>query len=167
MEDIVTDRLILHPLTVEEAESLTHGELGAHPHWAPSYPSPADAAGARRHLDTCAVQGDPYPFGAYEIRRRGDGRAIGGLGFHAPPDRFGTVTIGYGLVSAAQGKGYATEALHALLDLARAHGVTEVQGDTNHHNIASQRVMTAAGMILVDQDDRLKYYAVRWPGGTV
>lgn len=118
--------------------------------------------GARRYLETCESAGDPQPFGTYEIRRREDGRAIGGLGFHGAPDLDGTVTIGYGLVPAVQGNGYATEALRALLLFARAEGITRVKGDTSHDNIASQRVMTAAGMSLVAQDERLKYYAVEW-----
>ncbi|MFJ6795257.1 GNAT family N-acetyltransferase [Streptomyces sp. NPDC091268] len=163
MEDLVTARLVLHPLSAREAAALTRGEPGAHPGWAPGYPSRADTAGALRHLETCAAYGDPAPFGAYEIRRREDGLAIGGLGFHGPPDQDGTLTVGYGLVPAARGHGYATEALRALLHLARAYGITRVEGDTDHGNTASQRVMAAAGMTLVGEDERLKYYAVQWP----
>ncbi|MCJ1676858.1 GNAT family N-acetyltransferase [Streptomyces sp. APSN-46.1] len=163
MEDLVTQRLVLHPLSVQEAASLARGEPEGHGRWARGYPTAADIAGARRHLDTCALQGDPQPFGPYEIRRREDGEAIGGLGFHGPPDEDGTVTIGYGLAPSAQGRGYAAEALRALLGFARAHGVRQVLGDTDRGNIASQRVMAAAGMEPVGEDDRLKYYAVRWP----
>jgi RimJ/RimL family protein N-acetyltransferase len=46
----------------------------------------------------CADTGDPQPFGNYEIRRREDEQAIGGVGFHAPADKDGSVTIGYGLI---------------------------------------------------------------------
>ncbi|MFD9488741.1 GNAT family N-acetyltransferase [Streptomyces sp. NPDC059991] len=162
MECLVTARLVLHPMSVAEAVALTSDEPGRNARWAPGYPTEADTAGARRYLETCESAGDPQPFGTYEIRRREDGRAIGGLGFHGAPDLDGTVTIGYGLVPAVQGNGYATEALRALLLFARAEGITRVKGDTSHDNIASQRVMTAAGMSLVAQDERLKYYAVEW-----
>ncbi|MFF1482023.1 GNAT family N-acetyltransferase [Streptomyces sp. NPDC058301] len=162
MECLVTARLELHPMSVREARALTADEPGGNARWAPGYPTEADTAGARRYLETCESAGDPQPFGAYEIRRREDGRTIGGLGFHGAPDLDGTVTIGYGLVPEVQGHGYATEALRALLLFARAHGITRVKGDTSHDNIASQRVMTAAGMSLVAQDERLKYYAVEW-----
>ncbi|MFK8910215.1 GNAT family N-acetyltransferase [Streptomyces sp. YS-3] len=162
MECLVTPRLVLHPMSVEEALALTADEPAANTHWAPGYPTEADTAGALRYLETYEGRGDPRPFGAYEILRREDGHVIGGLGFHGAPDLDGTVTIGYGLVPSVRGRGYATEALRALLHFARARGITRVKGDTAHTNIASQRVMTAAGMRLVAEDEWLKYYAVEW-----
>ncbi|MFD3974075.1 GNAT family N-acetyltransferase [Streptomyces cyaneofuscatus] len=101
--------------------------------------------GARRFLRTCASTGDPQPFGPCEIRRRQDGLAVGGVAFHGLADDRGIVTIGYSLVPSAQGGGYATEALRALLGFARDNGVTGVEGDTDHQNAASQRVMNAVG----------------------
>ncbi len=145
-----------------EAERLLVREPDGGARWAPGYPDEGDVAGARRFLSVCASTGDPQPFGAYEIRRREDGRAIGGLGFHGPADDDGSVTIGYGLIPSEQGKGYASEALRALLAFARAHGITRVQGDTDHDNAASQHVMTAVGMRLVAEDERLKYYEITW-----
>ncbi|MFJ3175606.1 GNAT family N-acetyltransferase [Streptomyces roseus] len=111
-----------------------------------------------------AESGDPAPFGAYEIRRRRDGLTIGGAGFHGPADAAGVVTVGYGLVPAARGHGYAAEALRALLGHARAHGASGVAGDADRENTASHRVMAAAGMRLVGEDERLRYYAVTWAG---
>ncbi|WP_046502643.1 GNAT family N-acetyltransferase [Streptomyces odonnellii] len=162
MDDLVTERLVLHPLSVLEAERVAAGEPDPEDRWAPGYPAEGDMVGARRYLTTCAITGDPRPFGAYEIRRREDGRAIGGLGFHGAPDDDLRVTVGYGLVPSAHGKGYASEALRELLRFARARGVSAVLGDTDHDNTASQRVMTAAGMRLVGEDEHLKYYRISW-----
>ncbi|MFE5872271.1 GNAT family N-acetyltransferase [Streptomyces roseifaciens] len=166
MDDLVTARLVLHPMSRSDAEQVVAGEPDSRARWAPGYPAEGDVAGARRFLSVCASSGDPQPFGAFEIRRREDGHAIGGLGFHSPPDHKGSVTIGYGLIPSAQGKGYASEALRALLAFARAHGITCVQGDTDHDNIGSQRVMTAVGMHLVAEDERLKYYEITWADAT-
>ncbi|WP_455356307.1 GNAT family N-acetyltransferase [Streptomyces sp. SYSU K217416] len=163
MDDLVTERLVLHALNAAEAAQVVAGQPADGARWAPGYPAEGDVAGARRFLDTCAGSGDPRPFGAYEIRRREDGRAIGGLGFHGAPGQDGTVTIGYGLIPSARGRGYATEALRELLLLARARGVRCVRGDTAHDNIASQQVMTAAGMRLVADDGDLKHYRTTWP----
>ncbi|MEF2529764.1 MULTISPECIES: GNAT family N-acetyltransferase [Streptomyces] len=162
MSDLVTARLVLHPMTVTEAERVVAGEADGGARWAPGYPTDGDVLAARRFLDTCADTGDPQPFGNYEIRRREGGLAIGGLGFHEPPDEKGSVTIGYGLIPSMRGRGYATEALRGLLSFARARGVTRVKGDADHGNIASQRVMMAAGMQQCGQDDRVVYFEITW-----
>ncbi|MFB6815896.1 GNAT family N-acetyltransferase [Streptomyces sp. NPDC056347] len=143
------------------------GEPDSATRWAPGYPSEGDALAARRFLDACARTGDPGPFCNYEIRCREDGRTIGGLGFHSPPDESGDVTIGYGLVPSARGRGYASEALRVLLEFARAHGVARVKGDAYLDNVASHRVMTAAGMRPAGQDEELRYFEITWTGPAV
>ncbi|MFE0630784.1 GNAT family N-acetyltransferase [Streptomyces sp. NPDC058864] len=162
MDDLATARLVLHPMTADEAERVLAGEPGDAARWAPGYPTDGDVFAARRFLGTCAATGDPRPFGNYEIRRREDGRAIGGIGFHGRPDEHGDVTIGYGLVPSARGSGYASEALRGLLLFARAHGVTRVKGDADLDNTASQHVMTAAGMRPAGEDERLRYFVTTW-----
>ncbi|MFJ2025043.1 GNAT family N-acetyltransferase [Streptomyces sp. NPDC087897] len=162
MSDLVTARLVLHPMTFSEAEQVVAGESDGGARWAPGYPGVGDVAAAKRFLDTCANTGDPQPFGNYEIRRREDGRTIGGLGFHGPADMNGTVTVGYGLVPSARGKGYASEALRELLLIARKHGATRVKGDADHDNIASQHVMMAAGMRPAGQNERVRYFETAW-----
>jgi RimJ/RimL family protein N-acetyltransferase len=149
-------------MTISEAGRVLTGEPDDAARWAPGYPTEGDVFAARRLLDTCAKTGDPQPFGNYEIRRREDGYAIGGIGFHGAPDGNGRVTIGYGLSPSVRGNGYASEALRALLTLARARGVTRVDGDTTHDNLASQHVMTAAGLRLTAEDEQLKYYTIDW-----
>lgn len=153
-------------MTVSEAERVVAGGSDSGARWAPGYPTDGDVSAARRFLGTCANSGDPQPFGNYEIRRREDGQAIGGVDFHRPPDENGSVTIGYGLVQSARGKGYASEALRGLLLLARAHGVTCVKGDADHDNIASQHVMMAAGMRPAGEDERVRYFEITWTDTT-
>ncbi|MFH9568739.1 GNAT family N-acetyltransferase [Streptomyces globisporus] len=162
MDDLVTERLVLHPMSVDEAERTVTGEPDADVRWEQGYPTEGDVAVARRFLERCASTGDPQPFGPYVVRRRSDHRAIGGMGFHGPPDEHGSVTVGYGLVPSAQGKGYASEALRALLPFARDQGVASVKGDADHDNTASQHVMTAAGMRQIGEDERVKYYVISW-----
>lgn len=157
MSDLVTGRLLLHPLSAAEAERV----VARGPDPAGGYPTDGDVGGARRYLEVCAMSGDPRPFGPYELRLRDGGRTIGGAGFHAAPGEDGTVTIGYGLIASARGHGYASEALRALLGFARERGVAEVRGDADRDNVASQRVMTAAGMRRVAENDALIYHALR------
>lgn len=65
-----------------------------------------------------------------------------------------------------RGKGYASEALRALLELARAAGVASVKGDADLDNVASQHVMAAAGMRFIGEDDRLRYFRIDWTAGS-
>ncbi|MEE4496243.1 GNAT family N-acetyltransferase [Streptomyces sp. BE230] len=162
MTDLVTPRLLLRPMTVADAEQVAAGRPADGVRWAPGYPWPGEMAAATRFLETCAATGDPGPFANYGIRRREDGLVIGGAGFHGAPDEKRHVTIGYGLVESARGIGYASEALRALLRFSRAQDIACVHGDTDLDNIASQRVMTAAGMRLVKEDALLKHYRIDW-----
>lgn len=98
MTDLVTERLVLHPISVDEAERMVAGEPAADAAWESGFPTEDDVSVAKRLLERCATTGDPQPFGPYVIRRRSDHRVIGGVDFHTPPDEHGHVTIGYGVV---------------------------------------------------------------------
>ncbi|WNI20835.1 GNAT family N-acetyltransferase [Streptomyces sp. ITFR-16] len=163
-DHVETPRLLLRPLGPADAERVRDNTPAEGARWAPGYPSPGERGAAGRFLDTCATREDPTPFCSYEIRRREDGLVIGGMGFHGAPDANGYVTIGYGLVPSAQGMGYASEALRALLLFAREQGVAGVHGDTGLDNLASQHVMTAAGMRFVKEDALLRHYRIDWEG---
>lgn len=159
MADLQTERLVLHPLTEDEAAAIV-----AAAHDGTGYPSPADVEAAVDFLGHCRGQGDPQPFGAYEVRLRGTGEPIGGVGFNHPLDEHGVTTIGYGLIAGARGHGYAVEALRAMLDLARGLGATRIRGSADRENVASHRVMEAAGMIFTHADDRERFYVTAWTG---
>ena len=81
----------------------------------------------------------------YLIRNQ-DGLAIGGFGFRGPPDTFGSVEFGYGLVKAARGVGLATEAVTAALQMAAANGALRAIADTDIANVASQRILEKSGL---------------------
>ncbi|GAB2605188.1 hypothetical protein GCM10027168_42660 [Streptomyces capparidis] len=162
MDDLLTERLILHPLSPAEAERVAAREPGDGDLWSPGYPTTMDTEAAGSFLRRCAESGDQRPFGDYQIRRRDDGRAIGGLGFNGRPVN-GVGVIGYGLVHEVRGRGYASEALRRLLEFAREQGLTLVKGDADLDNTASQRVMEAAGMRYVGEDERVRYYEIAWP----
>src|SRR5271169_6750793 len=79
-----------------------------------------------------------------------DGEFCGSIGFRwqpgtteLPPHCLGH--IGYAVVPWKQGKGYATAALRLLLSEARDVGLPFVEITTDPDNMASQRVIEAAG----------------------
>ncbi len=57
--------------------------------------------------------------------------------------------IGYAVVAAKRGRGYATQALRHLLPLARAEGLQYVYVSTQPDNVASRRVIQANGGVLL------------------
>ena len=62
--------------------------------------------------------------------------------------------IGYAVVPWQRRRGYATQALAALLPLARAQGLSSVEITTDPDNTASQRVVMANGGVLVERFDK-------------
>ncbi|MFD3998039.1 GNAT family N-acetyltransferase [Streptomyces sp. NPDC058583] len=158
IETVATARLLLCPLTVAQAERIVARERGTGELWGEGYPGDGDVRAATGFLRGVAERGDPGVFRGYGISLAESGVTVGGIGFHGPPDELGVVTVGYGLVPFARGKGYASEALRALLEIARRAGVTGVKGDADLDNPASHRVMEAAGMPCVAEDDRLRHF---------
>jgi predicted acetyltransferase len=57
--------------------------------------------------------------------------------------------IGYSVVPWKQCRGYATQAVRALLPEARARGLRYLEITTDPDNIASQRVILGAGGVLI------------------
>jgi len=142
--DLTTDRLILHAITPAEAARIIAREPDEGDDWHPEYPL-VDEIDVLRGLATADADALDPDFRLYMIRRRADGLAVGGIGFHGAPGPDGVAEVGYGLVAAARGIGYATEALEAVVQLAFARGASAVIADTTDDNVASQRVLEKAG----------------------
>lgn len=103
-------------------------------------------------------------WGMYVMVRTADELAIGGMGFHGPPDDNGCVEVGYDLVDAARGNGYATQALRALSEWAMTHSeVTSLLAVTAPDNAPSQRVATRAGYVRLPDRDTNHAYGLHRP----
>jgi len=87
------------------------------------------------------------------------GRFVGSIGLRwtrdgspLPPHVLGH--IGYAVVPWQQRQGHATRALALMLPLARERGLASVEITTDPDNLASQRVITANGGVLVEAFDK-------------
>jgi GNAT superfamily N-acetyltransferase len=128
------------------ARSVLVGEAPAGTRWADGYPTDGSLACATAVM-VALEDGRTDPFGAFCIVRERDRLTIGDALFHGPPDGRGTVDIGYGLVPAARGHGYATMAVVAMLAWAfRQLGVARATANTTDDNAGSVGVMERAGM---------------------
>ena len=106
---------------------------------------------------------DPWWLG-YWMLHKTEHTVIGTCGYKGPPDPEGMVEIAYGVAPCYQGKGYATEAAAALVELARRHAeVCIVRAHTLPEANASTKVLTKCGFFKVgevmDPEDGLVW---RW-----
>jgi RimJ/RimL family protein N-acetyltransferase len=137
---LTTERLLLRPLTVDEARAVRAGVPITGHAFAKGYPLPDTYDG----LGLFLRHGDEA-WGFSLVVRDADGLVIGEIGFVGPPQN-AAVTIGYAIVPAARGQGYATEAITALSDWALAQpGVEEVKAQVLPDNEASIRALLGAG----------------------
>ncbi|MFF9471413.1 GNAT family N-acetyltransferase [Streptomyces roseolus] len=160
IESVATARLLLHPLTVAEGERVAARERLPGERWGEGYPGVGDLASVGAFLRRCAEDGDPGAFRTYQIRVAESGLVVGGIGFHGPPGPDGAVAVGYGIVPGERGKGYASEALAAVVGVARSAGAAVLRGDADPANAASHRVMERAGMRRVAEEGGLVRFLV-------
>lgn len=74
--------------------------------------------------------------------------AIGYLNFHAGPDQHGMVEVGYTLLPAARGQGFAIEAVRAAFDWAtKAHGVRRFRASVAPDNERSLKLIGKLGFV--------------------
>jgi [ribosomal protein S5]-alanine N-acetyltransferase len=152
MTSLRTDRLELIPATPQIARADVNNRarmarlLGAAV--PPEWPTPLLAD----HLEDFAAQLEASPFDSgispwYWIRDEGDADQrllIGSGGFLTLDD--GGVMLGYSVLDAFHGRGYATEAVAALVRWAlHEPGISCIVADTFEHNPASIRVLEKNG----------------------
>jgi RimJ/RimL family protein N-acetyltransferase len=100
-------------------------------------------------------------WGVFAIQRTADGTAVGGAGFHGPPDG-GAVEIGYDLSASGRGGGWATDAARALCQWALGQPeVDRVLATTEPGNAASQAVLRRVGFQRVADRGALWAYELR------
>ena len=109
------------------------------------WPRHQSLAETEAFLTFSAAEWKRWPAGPYLIRARGDRRLLGGtgLGFETPDQ----AVTGYVLAKDAWGQGFATEALTAMVDVARATGVTQLYALCHPQHRASGRVLEKCGFV--------------------
>ncbi|MFE0202681.1 GNAT family N-acetyltransferase [Streptomyces sp. NPDC058985] len=150
---IPTERLTLQGVTPAAATDLAAGGDGGF-EWVGDGPLQGTRVAAGLLLKAYEAGVHRPEWGVFVLVRTEDGRAVGGMGFHGPPDEDGRVEVGYDLAEAGRGHGYATEALRALSAWALAREeVTSVFATTEPANVASQAVITRAGFTRIAGDE--------------
>ena len=139
-----TERLILRPLRIDDAEALHPMYSDAEANIYGSHPATTTLDESRARLEASIA--DPS-WRAWAVTLKGDDTAIGTIACYEK--RQGKVTeIGYVLKRAFWGRGIATEAVAAMIDLLFAEGQRRVFADTDPDNRASGAVLERLGFTL-------------------
>jgi RimJ/RimL family protein N-acetyltransferase len=143
---VETARLVLSPPVSDDAPAIFERYA--------SDPDVTRFLGWPRHRSIAETQGflafsdqewKRWPAGPYLIRSRDDGRLLGstGFGFEAADQ----AVTGYVLAKDSWGRGYATEALTAMVDVARQIGVRRLSALCHPDHGASSRVLEKCGFV--------------------
>ena len=97
----------------------------------------------RAFLDFSTSEWERWPAGPYLIRSQAGGRLLGSTGLAFEPA--GVASTGYVLARDAWGQGYATEALTAIVGVARQTGVARLFALCHPEHHASRRVLEKCG----------------------
>lgn len=139
-----TARLMLAAPTAADADAVferyaSDPDVTTYVGW-PRHQSVADT---RAFLTFSADAWARWPAGPYLIRARSDGRLLGGTGLAF--ERPGEAMTGYVLAKDAWGQGYATEALGAMVDVARRINLRRIYALCHPQHRASWRVLEKCG----------------------
>ena len=145
MKTLETERLILRPFTLDDAEGLyayaSHPEVGPPAGWAP-HKAPAES---RRVIETIFLPADTLA-----VVRKADGRLIGSAGFvgkHRTELGEPSEEVGYSLARDCWGQGLIPEAVEAILRHAFGElGYAAIWAAYYDGNRKSKRVMQKCGM---------------------
>lgn len=96
-------------------------------------------------LDFSAREWERAAAGPYLIRSREDGSLLGATGLAVQDS--GEAVTGYVLARDAWGRGFATEALQAMVDTARRIGLRRLTACCHTDHRASQRVLEKCGFV--------------------
>ena len=109
-----------------------------------------------------AEEWERWPAGPYLIARRGDDQLLGstGLGFLTADE----AVTGYVLARDAWGSGYATEALAAMIDVARQLGLIRLLALCHPEHGPSRRVLEKSGFVQDEPPTRLAEFPNLAPG---
>jgi [ribosomal protein S5]-alanine N-acetyltransferase len=157
---IITQRLILEPITLQVVEAVFAGDRAAledvvRAKVPDSWPSRALVERAfSASLERIRSDPDTRLWGdRLLVTREGERRIIGSVVFHGQPSD-GVVEVGYGVEDSWQSKGLASEATRAQVEWALIQeDVTRVRATTPPWHTASIRVLERAGLDRVGEEE--------------
>jgi RimJ/RimL family protein N-acetyltransferase len=149
-DEMQTARLLMRRW--RESDRAPYAAMNADPEVMRYFPAVMDRATSDASVDRIERLFDEQGFGLWALETLADGSFVGFTGLNPMPDGVpgaGGMEVGWRLVSAAWGNGYATESARAALAVAfDGLHLDEIWSMTAVLNLPSQRVMQRLGMTL-------------------
>ena len=154
-EPLVTERLLLRRSRAEDAEVISAYRSDPEVHRYQGWER-TDPRGVRAEIEEMIgrAPGESGGWIQLSVEERESGRLVGDIGLNLADGEPGVVKVGYTMSPAFQGRGYATEAVGALIGYAFDKlGAEIVRAYASAENIASIRVAEKVGMQLVERSE--------------
>ena len=153
LSELPTDRLRLRRSVPEDAQAISGYRSDASVHarqgWRDTSPEYVRQSIVQMERAGPGDRGSWVQFTVFELD---GGRLVGDVGLHPPDDEEGVVEIGYTIAPECQGRGYATEAVRALVAYSLdVLGARLVRAWADEDNAASIRVAEKAGLRVVER----------------
>lgn len=162
---IVTERLTLRRSRADDARSISTYRSDPDVHRYQGWDR-TDPDGIREEIERMSERppGDPAGWVQLSVEERATGALVGDVGLSPAEGEPGVIKLGYTMSPAAQGLGYATEAVAALVSYAFEVLQAEVvRIYANEENVPSIRVAQKAGLQLIERIER-SYEGETWFG---
>lgn len=166
-QPLVTERLRLRRSVPDDAEEISayrsDPAVSRYQGW-----ERVDTEGIRAELEEMSER-EPGDSGwvQFSAEERETGRLVGDVGLAPADGEPGVIKVGYTMAPAFQGRGYATEAMGALMAFAfDTLGAQVVRAYASAENLPSHRVAEKIGMRLVEKIERRhgdqRFFVVRY-----
>lgn len=155
-EPLVTPRLRLRRSRPEDAETISAYRSDPEVHRYQGWER-TDPEGVRGEIEEMASRDPGAPGGWMQlsVEDRETGQLLGDVGLSPADDEPGVIKIGYTMSPSFQGRGYATEAVAALIAYAfDTLGADVVRAYASAENLPSIRVAEKVGMQLIERFER-------------
>ena len=152
-EPLVTERLVLRRSDPGDAATISSYRSDPEVHRYQGWER-TDPVGVRAEIEEMSrrAPGEPGGWVQLSVEERESGRLVGDVGLSLAEGEPGVIKVGYTISPDVQGRGYATEAVRALVDYAfDALGADVVRAYASEENEPSIRVAEKVGMRLVER----------------
>jgi aminoglycoside 6'-N-acetyltransferase len=153
---IVTERLVLRRSHAGDAPTIAAYRSDPRVHRYQGWER-TDHAGVLEEIESMAARtpGEPGGWVQFSVEERESGVLVGDVGLSPADGEPGVIKVGYTMDPAFQGRGYATEAVSALVAFAfDVLGAGLVRAYASAENLPSIRVAEKVGMHLVERFQR-------------